>query len=199
MQKTHTTFQNLVASTFNSHDETGDGVLWLGPVLFDGTVVTIGGYRVRYNGIIVEDSTIVTHDTAGYNYVCLSGIDASPSSAPYSLVTNVKQGICLIEKYKEGWITRKDIFSQDFRGVPYYREVDIAGALWTCFGPGVMGDGSIIHAPLKFPVTIDAAAGSLSSPGVSDGFFPAQTTVGVSYSAYSCDGAFAAMRSDPPV
>ena len=172
MKKTHTTFQTLVANTFNAHDETGDGLLWLGPVLFDGAIVTIGGYRARYNGIIVEDLALITHDTTGYKYVCLTGIDASPSSTPYTLVTNTKQGICLIESYKNGWVTKGKIFNNDYRGLPFYREADATGVYYyACYGPGVCADGTVVHTPIKIPMAIDVAAGTTGIAGVSDMFY----------------------------
>lgn len=186
MIKTHTTTQTLTANAFNSHDETGDGVLWLGPVLFDGTVVTIGGYKVRYNGIIVEDSTIVTHDTAGYKYLCLSGIDASPSSAPYSLVSNVKQGICLIEKYKEGWITKSLKFNENLRGLAFTRTTDVTGGLYyASFGPGVCEDGTIVHTPIKIQTSLDVATGS--GLGITDQFLIDNTNNLGTILAYGCN------------
>jgi hypothetical protein len=189
MSKTHTTTQILTASKFNSHDSTGNCVLEIGPVLFNGTIVTIGGYKVRYNGIIFETTDVVTHDTAGYNYLCVAGIDASPTSTPYTLVTNVKQGICLIERYHDGWITRDNKFKGDFRGLPFTRTSNAAGLMYlACYGPGVCNDGTLVHTPIQLPWDIDAVTGSQAYPGNSDLFFVKGTNPLGTVTGYGCSG-----------
>lgn len=186
MKKTHTFSQTLTANTFNDYDSTGDGVLWMGPVLFSGTIVTIGGYRIRYNGIIVEDLSVVTHDTVGYKYLCVAGVDASPSSAPYTLVSNVKQGVCLIEEYLGGWITKGKIFDNDYRGLPFHRESDVTGSEFhACFGPGVASDGTVVHTPIKIPFAVDTATGQL---GVSDKIYISNTTALAAIDGHYCNG-----------
>lgn len=188
--KSHTTFHALAAEKFNEHDETGDGVLWLGPVLFDGAIVTIGGYKIRYSGIIVSSDEIVTHDTTGFQYVCLLGVNTTEGADPYTVATNVKQGICLIEKYKEGWITRDNKFKGDFRGLPFTRVSDATGTVFhACYGPGVCGDGTIVHAPIKLPFSMDAASGTTIYPGVSDIYdSDGSTVIATVVTGYAHDG-----------
>jgi len=189
MSKTHTTTQILTASKFNSHDSTGDCVLEIGPVLFNGTIVTIGGYKIRYNGIIAETTDIVTHDTAGYNYLCVTGIDASPTSTPYTLVTNVRQGVCLIEKYHDGWITKDNKFKGDFRGLPFTRTYDsVLGEFHACYGPGVCNDGTLVHTPIKLTWILDHVSGSQAYPGISDGFGVKNTVALGTIVGYGCNG-----------
>lgn len=189
MRKTHTFTQTLTANTFNAYDSTGDGVLWLGTVLFDGMVASVGGYRVRYNGIIVEDLDLFTQDMTGYKYLCIVGVDASPSSTPYALATNTKQGVCLLEEYSGGWITKGRVFNGDFRGLPFSRSSDSTGTIfYVCYGPGVCNDGTTVHTPVKLPWVLDQVSGSRAQPGVSDIWSVKNTTALGAVTAYGCNG-----------
>lgn len=156
MKKTHTLYQNLTPSALNQRIETGDGVLSIQNVTIDGNNVTIGRYRVCYNGIIVESEEPITINTEESTYIVITNIVPLQHVAPYVYASNAREGVVLMERLGNGWFTRT-LGNVAPTRTSWNRTYDDE-KVYINILPGVYANGIIVHSPISFAFTSEEPA-----------------------------------------